>query len=332
MRLYDTYDMNYTMWGEELDNEDMDQGSIGNCWFIVASAGVADVPDRIKNIFLTEQRNPYGIYALQMYALGVPVTLTIDDQIPVDNKTHQTIFAHIRPSEKAIWPTLIEKAFAKYYGNYDRIVAGNPVWAIEVLTGSPGYEINNDQNTSKDEVWAQLQAAKAAGDIITMGTKELQGQEAESATAVGLASSHAYNVVDVVTTSKGDRLIKVRNPWASERYHGPFSDESEQMTDELRAELGHTSVDDGYFYIDLDTYYDEVGFTGYNKNIAGKTHTTFTVRGDENSGNADQLPSSFGGWTARGFKVSSEVEQLVTVGVYTWEDRSYPVKDECAAW
>ena len=37
----------------------------------------------------------------------------------------------------AFWVPLIEKAFAKRYGNYEHIVGGVPSEAFKTLTGSP---------------------------------------------------------------------------------------------------------------------------------------------------------------------------------------------------
>ena len=39
--------------------------------------------------------------------------------------------------EMAFWVPLIEKAFAKRYGNYEHIVGGVPSEAFKTLTGSP---------------------------------------------------------------------------------------------------------------------------------------------------------------------------------------------------
>jgi hypothetical protein len=47
--------------------------------------------------------------------------------------------------------------------------------------------------------------------------------------------------------------LKIRNPWSKEKYYGDYSDESPEMTDEVREELGHTSdMKDGVFYMTIE--------------------------------------------------------------------------------
>ena len=45
-------------------------------------ASFAEDPDRIKDIFLTEEINKEGVYAFNMFLLGMPITITIDDYLP----------------------------------------------------------------------------------------------------------------------------------------------------------------------------------------------------------------------------------------------------------
>ena len=49
---------------------------------IAASSVTAQNPDRIKEIFHIESLNSAGIYALDLFIMGIPVTVTIDDYLP----------------------------------------------------------------------------------------------------------------------------------------------------------------------------------------------------------------------------------------------------------
>ena len=59
----------------------MNQGSVGNCWFIAAASSVAEVPARLEKVFLNTDTklNEAGIYAVNLYTLGVPHTVIVDD-------------------------------------------------------------------------------------------------------------------------------------------------------------------------------------------------------------------------------------------------------------
>ena len=51
-----------------------------------------------------------------------------------------------------MWVLLLEKVFAKVYGSYNAIEAGNPMNAIRNLTGAPGAN-KYLSKFSLDELW-----------------------------------------------------------------------------------------------------------------------------------------------------------------------------------
>lgn len=53
---------------------------------------------------------------------------------------------------------------------------------------------------------------------------------------------------------KGLRLLKVRNPWGSQKWTGIWSDTSTAWTDSLVAELGSTIGEPGVFFIQLEDF------------------------------------------------------------------------------
>ena len=64
------------------------------------------------------------------------------------------------------------------------------------------------------------------------------------------------------------RLVKVRNPWGSEVYSGPWCDECAEWDDvsqEVKDSLSFTSANDGVFYISVEDYH--LGFTGTSINF-----------------------------------------------------------------
>ena len=50
-----------------------------------AAAAIAEFPGRIENLFHNDNTiNSNGIYGINMYALGVPHTVIVDDWLAVD--------------------------------------------------------------------------------------------------------------------------------------------------------------------------------------------------------------------------------------------------------
>jgi hypothetical protein len=72
---------------------------------------------RIKNIFLTDTYNNEGIFALNLYIRGRPMTITLDDYIPLYNGN--MIFLNKSARNGNFWAAILEKAFAKITGNYE---------------------------------------------------------------------------------------------------------------------------------------------------------------------------------------------------------------------
>jgi len=99
------------------------------------ASAVAKKPGRLEKIFLNDELSSNGIYGLNFYILGVPHTVIIDDQLPL-NSSGSSVFAGVSP-DGALWGPIIEKAFAKLHGNYETIIAGDPAHSIEVMTGAP---------------------------------------------------------------------------------------------------------------------------------------------------------------------------------------------------
>ena len=79
---------------------------------------------------------------------------------------------------------------------------------------------------------------------------------------LGLVPHHVYTVIDVGEGSGGMRFLRLRNPWGTEEWTGPWSDNDENWTTyrhldvSLRKEKGYSaSTDDGAFWIDLNDAY-----------------------------------------------------------------------------
>lgn len=60
----------------------------------------------------------------------------VDGYLPVWPNGDKPAFSH--SSQEEIWVSILEKAYAKSYGSYKRIIGGQPFEAIKDLTGSPG--------------------------------------------------------------------------------------------------------------------------------------------------------------------------------------------------
>lgn len=170
-------------------------------------------------------------------------------------------------------------------------------------------------------MWDALKKYDQAHDIIQAGT---QGGDDTMTSETGIVLGHAYVVVGVVELSTGDRLVKLRNPWGSEKYIGDWSDKSDKWTDKLREEAGAVSEDDGIIFLAVEDYHKEFYATMVNKNMEGVQQDYFLMLGDDGSKASDEAPIITGN-TKHKLTIESSVTQKVRVITNVWEDRGFPM-------
>ena len=249
---------NNTLWGSRgITSYDINQGEIGNCWFISAASALAEKKGRLESVFLNTSTNANGIYGVNFYTLGVPHTVIVDDFIPVTKwGTTWTHKMTVGPgTDGSMWGTVIEKAFAKYHGNFWHINAGAPQTALKTLHGAPVTYHTHTKTLTLDKLWKAIKAADAAGHMMTAGTPAKAGKTHHDKLANGLSIMHAFTILSAheLKDAKGKtiKLLKMRNPWGKEEYKGPYSDSSKLWTADLKKQAGYVKANDGVFFIPL---------------------------------------------------------------------------------
>lgn len=122
---------------------------------------------------------------------------------------------------------ILEKAYAKFNGNYAAIDGGWAQESFRALTNSP-CEAEPTKDKTHDEIFAAIDKANKRHWLMTASCR---------GGVHGLSGGHLYSVLGAVVLKTKDgpvRLIEIRNPWGTERYNGPWSDDDKKWTDELR--------------------------------------------------------------------------------------------------
>ena len=74
---------------------------------------------------MTEGLNSAGVYALQLYIMGIPVTVTVDEYLPFwDGRRADYLIYGQQGVDGALWMPILEKAAAKLFGNYEMLSGG----------------------------------------------------------------------------------------------------------------------------------------------------------------------------------------------------------------
>ena len=256
---------NYSIFYEGIAVEDILQGGkIGDCYFLSVLGSLCKFPGLIEKLFYFKEKTKEHIYGIYFYINGNKKLVLIDDYVPYIGTDFKQ-FAMSKSEENEIWVALIEKAWAKVNGNYIRIgCGGSPNEVFDVLTEAYSEKVYLN-NVNKDELWDKLIDGEKKGFVMTAGTSG-----SDDVLEVGLASGHAFTVLGIHEI-KGERVIRLRNPWGEGEFSGDWSYYSSKWTEELKKEYNYKENEDGDFFIgykDFLKYFVIMGFA--------KLHPEFT--------------------------------------------------------
>ena len=132
---------------------------------------LSEFDDLLKNVFLTQEKNNAGIYAVKLYVRGKPWIITVDDEMMFYEQ--QPYFA--MPGDNgSLWGPILEKAFAKAIGSYAAANGGYTATGIRALTGVPVFDYYwsflNMTESDNPAVWSVLKAADDLNYILGAGT------------------------------------------------------------------------------------------------------------------------------------------------------------------
>jgi hypothetical protein len=116
---------------------DINQGGLGNCYYLAVLSAMAEKPERIQACFYTKTVNSAGIYLMSFFINGNETPVYVDDFLPV--RHNRPCFSSSRDGE--LWVILLEKAWAKLCGSYARTESGFPSIATTHLLGVPSITV-----------------------------------------------------------------------------------------------------------------------------------------------------------------------------------------------
>lgn len=67
--------------------------------------------------------------------------------------------------DSSLWAPLLEKALAKYHGNYKHIVGGDSRRAARTLSGAP-YDSHSTDDHTEETLWNLIDSKDNAKDMI----------------------------------------------------------------------------------------------------------------------------------------------------------------------
>ncbi|KAF6728856.1 Calpain-5 [Oryzias melastigma] len=233
---------------EGINSHDLNQGHVGNCWFVAASSCLALKPKLWKKVIpdWEEQdwdpkhpENYAGIFHFRFWVFGQWTDVVVDDRLPtVDGRL---IYCHSN-SKREFWSALLEKAYAKLYGCYESLRGGKAGDAVVDFSGAVCETIDLEEEAfykdqeKQNHLFEKLLEIYNCGGIISCSIKA-EEHKSEHKMSNGLVKGHAYAVTAVKRVhlghgpyprTKAFPMIRMRNPWGYKEWNGPWSDRDTQ--------------------------------------------------------------------------------------------------------
>ncbi|KAF9919916.1 hypothetical protein FBU30_010373 [Linnemannia zychae] len=226
--------------------DDIQQGSVGDCWFVASLAVISNIPGLLEQLCV-KRNEEVGVYGFIFFKDGDWVSTVVDDQMlykihPLSGR--RELYFSSCYEERESWLPLMEKAYAKIHGDYESLDGGYTAEGIEDLTGGIASMMFTSDILDKDRFWEE--EMKDVNKNTLMGCCIMF--EEENHEKHGIQSGHAYSVLSAAEY-QGERLVHIRNPWGKIEWNGDWSDQSEKWTPEAMAALKHEDKNDGRFWM-----------------------------------------------------------------------------------
>ncbi|XP_046584747.1 calpain-A-like [Haliotis rubra] len=243
---------------------DMQQGELGNCWFVAGAVSLASYNRKLFNrVVRTDQdfdKDYAGIFRFYFWQYGEWREVVIDDRLPT--RSGHLIFCSNEKEPNEFWCPLLEKAYAKLYGSYEAIDGGRIHDAMVDMTGGISELIDLVEHVQpRDSLARALQDCSQMNTLIGGAIfKKINSFRRETRRPNGLYEGHAYSIVDMVTVElhgKEVLLLRLRNPWGRGEWNGDWSDGDlnwKLISPKNRSEIDYHKKADGEFWISIEDF------------------------------------------------------------------------------
>nr|XP_023671772.1 calpain-5-like [Paramormyrops kingsleyae]XP_023671773.1 calpain-5-like [Paramormyrops kingsleyae] len=250
---------------EGISSHDLNQGMLGNCWFVAACSCLAIKPHLWKKVipdWKGQEWNPKlpqnyaGIFHFQFWIFGEWLDVVVDDRLPtIDGKL---VYCH-STSKNEFWSALLEKAYAKLFLCYENLDGGLAADAVMDFCGAMSEFIDLKarkyrSDVAQDTLFQYLSKVHNRDGIISSSIRASQS-EREARMNCGLVKGHAYGLTGLRRTQLGKQkflMVRLRNPWGNTEWTGAWCDGSQEwqrVGSKERKMMNLTVKDDGEFWM-----------------------------------------------------------------------------------
>ena len=273
------------IYNEKISHEQIEQGSLGNCYLISLMASISHFPKLIigerdkdtPHLLYNIEYGDIGYYEIMFFIDGCFKIVIIDDYIPFFKENGGTIFS--KSSENYYWVNLVEKAYSKICGGYTSMNVDNNKNSYDYFQVFTGFkfekftfydeekekliinkkDIKNIFNIIEDNL---KDNSKKFNIIITSSTPdENKGLYLEENY---IPYKHSFSILDCkkikINNDKNEmKLLLINNPWGRNVYNGGIG---KYCLENLNNDVmnlkpyieNNLNSEDGTFWIDYESF------------------------------------------------------------------------------
>lgn len=194
----------------------INQGALGNCYFLAALVTLALDPSRVRDLFPPNQEGmENGVYRAMLCKHGWWQAVVVDDFLPANKG--RLYYSRNSAVPHQLWVPLIEKVFAKLHGSFQALRSGDTMHALGDMLGTPYVALKHHPlHDNKDALFQWMSDAISnaeEGCLITFSSASKKDALAATYAKVGIVSDHVYALLATTELRSGQRLCLLRNPW-----------------------------------------------------------------------------------------------------------------------
>lgn len=273
-------------------------GELGDFAFMCAIAALSEIKTLVQRLFprsrLAGSLAAVGAYVVRICHDGRWVAVLVDSLLPC--RGLRPAFARNGIDRAEMWPSLLQKAWAKIHGSYFALLRTDVCHALNDLTGYPVTKLDPEWEAAKRQraeeannpvAAASSRGKQSASNSLFESLKEYQANKflvllstpsandrafaagfgcrstadlSQRYESSGLSLGYSYMVLKLVQHG-GIRLVKLRNPWSRDKeWSGRFSDRDRATWNKYpeleRACGGVQDRADGCFFMHFDDVLD----------------------------------------------------------------------------
>jgi hypothetical protein len=246
--------------GSGPSDQEVLQSGLGDCIaFSVLGSLASQNPNAIYRMVEPKGVTPAGVQVYNVHffdpSLLSPVVISVDSTL-LSNKTGELVYDKLYTDplthKRVLWPGIVQKALAKYWGSYKKIEGTSEVVEIPLMSGVPARKLYSAL-VSRPLAISELASSVGKGYVVVTDSVSY-GAQANDGSNLTVTKSGGYNCTQ---TTKGlyclvnaheyevrafdGNNIELRNPWGYNQ-NGDIIGETGVMTLPVDAYLALTSI------------------------------------------------------------------------------------------